>query len=223
MRSLMSAEELLAGMTRRELFLDYQATFDLRTMQARGAEALIRWDHPQRGVLRPGQFLPLIASGLGSALVKEGVTAFVLDRAITQCGDWRRAGLDIPVSVNVAPCSLTDDSVARAIEKLLARENVPADRVTVEVTEQIGHLDGMTARSALDDIGSLGVRLSLDDFGTGDASLQRLQTLVFDEIKIDQCFAAGVCRKPVDRHIIEFTVGLASKLGMSVVAEGIES
>jgi len=219
----MSAEELLTGLARRELFLDYQATFDLETMQARGAEALLRWDHPERGVLRPGQFLTVMASGLGSALVREGITRFVLDRAITQCATWRQAGLDIPVSVNVAPCSLIDDSVPTAIEQLLHREQVPAHRLTIEVTEQVGQLDARAARDALDGIASLDVRLSLDDFGTGDASLRRLQTLLFDEIKIDQSFVAGVCRRPVDRHIIEFTVGLATKLGMSVVAEGVET
>src|SRR4051794_37219327 len=223
MRSLTSAEELLAGLSRRELFLDYQATFDLETMQARGAEALLRWAHPERGVLLPGQFLSVMAGGLGSALVSERITRFVLDRAITQCAEWRRAGLDIPVSVNVAPCSLHDNSVPRAIEQLLQREQVPAHRLTIEVTEQIGQLDGRATREALEGIASLDVRLSLDDFGTGDASLRRIQTLLFDEIKIDQSFVAGVCRRPVDRHIIEFTVGLADKIGMSVVAEGVES
>jgi EAL domain-containing protein (putative c-di-GMP-specific phosphodiesterase class I) len=222
MRSPTSAEELLTGLARRELVLDYQATFDLETMQPRGAEALLRWDHPERGVLRPGEFLSVMASGLGSALVRDGITRFVLDRAITQCAEWRRAGLDIPVSVNVAPCSLNDDSVPRAIEQLLQREQVPAHRLTIEVTEQVGKLDGRPAREALDGIAGLDVRLSLDDFGTGDASLQRLQTLLFDEIKIDQSFVAGVCRRPVDRHIVEFTVGLATELGMSGVAEGVE-
>ena len=223
MHSLTSAEELLAGIRRGELFLDYQATFELGSLRARGAEALIRWDHPQRGVLRPGQFLPLMAGGLGSALVKRAVTELALDRAITQCGEWRRAGLDIPVSVNVAPCSLTDSTVPAAIDALLRRENVPPDRLTVEVTEQVGQIDTFAARAALDEIASLDVRLSLDDFGTGDASLQRLRTLLFHEIKIDQSFVAGVCTQPVDRHIIAFTIRLATELGMEVVAEGVET
>src|SRR3954469_19413275 len=115
-------------------------------MQARGAEALIRWQHPQRGLLGPPRFLPLMTNALGSAMVKAEVTRFALDRAITQCGQWRRAGLDIPVSVNVAPCALTDSSVPDAIDELLHREGVPAQCLTVEVTEQIGQIDTLRAR-----------------------------------------------------------------------------
>ena len=223
MQSLTSAEELLRAIDRGQLFLDYQATVELGSMQPRGAEALIRWRHPLRGVLSPGQFLPLIGSGLGSAMVKMAVTRFVLDDAISQCAEWRRHGLDIPVSVNVAPCTLTDCSVPDTIAQLLHRERVPADRLTVEVTEQAGQLDTPGARLALDAIAHLGVRLSLDDFGTGHASLQRLHSRMFDEIKIDRSFVAGVCTDLVDRHIIEFTVELARRLDMQVVAEGVET
>jgi EAL domain-containing protein (putative c-di-GMP-specific phosphodiesterase class I) len=223
MQSLTSAEELLRAIDRGQLFLDYQATVEVDSMQPRGAEALIRWRHPSRGVLSPGQFLPLMASGLGSAMVKEAVTRFVLDVAITQCAEWRRVGLDIPVSVNVAPCSLTDSSVPDAIEELLFRERVPADRLTIEVTELEGQLDTTAAVVALDDIARLGVRLSLDDFGTGHASLQRLHARTFDEIKIDRTFVSGVCSHVVDRRIVEFTVELARHLDMEVVAEGVET
>jgi EAL domain-containing protein (putative c-di-GMP-specific phosphodiesterase class I) len=223
MQSLTSAEELLRAIERGQLFLVYQATVDVGSMQPRGAEALIRWRHPSRGVLSPGQFLPLLSSGLGSAMVKTAVTRYVLDDAISQCAEWRRQGLDIPVSVNVAPCSLTDGSVPQSIEELLLRERVPADRLTVEVTEQAGQLDTEAERVALDEIARLGVRLSLDDFGTGHASLQRLHTRTFDEIKIDRLFVAGVCTDLVDRHIIEFTVELARRLDMDVVAEGVET
>jgi EAL domain-containing protein (putative c-di-GMP-specific phosphodiesterase class I) len=223
MQSLTSAEELLKAIDRGQLFLDYQATVELESMQPRGAEALIRWRHPSRGVLSPGQFLPLMASGLGSAMVKVAVTRFVLDDAISQCAEWRRAGLDIPVSVNVAPCSLTDSSVPDAIEELLHREHVPADRLTIEVTELVGQLDTTEAVGALDDLARLGVRLSLDDFGTGHASLQRLHTRTFDEIKIDRTFVTGVCTHTVDRRIVEFTVELARHLDMEVVAEGVET
>ena len=223
MQSLTSAEELLKAVERGQLFLDYQATVEVDSMKPRGAEALVRWRHPTRGVLAPAEFLPLMTCGLGSALVKAAVTRFVLDDAISQCAEWRRLGLDIPVSVNVAPCSLTDSSVPEAIEELLSREHVPADRLTIEVTELPGHLDATAAVVALDEIARLGVRLSLDDFGTGYASLQRLHTRAFDEIKIDQSFVSGVCTDIVDRHIIEFTVALARDLDMEVVAEGVET
>jgi EAL domain-containing protein (putative c-di-GMP-specific phosphodiesterase class I) len=183
----------------------------------------MRWAHPGRGLLLPGEFLPLMAGGLGSAMVRTTVTRFSLVEAIGQAGVWRSDGYDIPVSVNVAPSALMDDWVPDCIADLLARERLPANRLTIEVTEQLGKFDLPALGKAFRALSALGVRLSLDDFGTGDATLSRLQVVPFDEIKIDRRFVANVCTRPTDRSIVEFTARLADSLGMTVVAEGVET
>lgn len=215
---LATACELLEAIDLGQLRLEYQPIYELRELRPVGVEALVRWQHPERGRLRPAAFLPEdLTGGIAGAL-----TLFVLDEAIRQAATWRRAGLDIGMSVNVAPTRLADDSVVEQICDVLERDQFPAHRLTVELTEQPG-FSGPMLRPALTELSRLGVRLSLDDFGLGDASLGRLQQLHFDEIKIDRSFVRDVAIEPTDRKIVAFTSDLAHSLGMQVVAEGVES
>ena len=223
MSVLLSAAELLGGFDRNELTLHYQLIVDSSTRQPQGVEALMRWEHPDKGLLPPAAFLPLMAGGLSSAMVATAVTQFSLEEAISQAAAWRTDGYDIPISVNIAPCALVGDWVPDCIAELLSRYELPADRLTIEVTEQHSRVDSSELSNAFRALSEMGVRLSLDDFGTGDATLARLQSAPFDEIKIDQSFVANVCIRPTDHRIVEFAARLADSLGMTIVAEGVES
>jgi EAL domain-containing protein (putative c-di-GMP-specific phosphodiesterase class I) len=217
--SLQMAMDLLEGLEQDALFLAYQPVYEVRTGRPRGVEALLRWRHESRGVLLPGAFLPPdLGTGIGAA-----ITDFVLQEAIAQCSVWRHSGLDITVAVNVWPAGLTDDVVPETVADLLRRYDVPADHLTIEVTEQACNIDPGAVRETFTALARIGVRLSLDDFGLGDSSLSRLQQLHFDELKIDRSFVKNALTEPTDRNIIEFSTQLAHSLGIQVVAEGVES
>lgn len=217
--SLASLVELLRGVEQRELFLDYQAVVDVETGMIRGAEALIRWEHPERGLLAPAEFLGLaMRGGLG-----ERITEFVLDEAVAQVAEWRLLGRDIPVSVNVSAAAFAGSDLPSAVESVLKRYDVPPGHLTVEITEHACSFENGDLRDTFTALARMGVRLSLDDFGMGESSLSRLQQLQFDEVKIDRSFVANVCSEPTDRSIVTFITTLAHSLGMRVVAEGVET
>lgn len=217
--SLMSLVELLHGLEQRELFVDYQAVFDTRSRAVCGAEALIRWNHPQRGVLAPAEFLAMaMRGGLGGL-----ITDLVLEEAVAQCAEWRVRGLDVPVSVNVSAAAFAGSDLPGTVDVVLHKYDVPANRLTVEITEHACTFENTELRDTFTALARMGVRLSLDDFGMGESSLSRLQQLQFDEVKIDRSFVSNVCGEPTDRNIVVFTSRLAHSLGMKVVAEGVET
>lgn len=217
--TLHSAFELLGAVEARQVRLHFQAITDLDSDVVSGFEALVRWQHPSRGLLGPGEFLPTdMNGGLGWAL-----TNFVLDEAIRRCAEWQRGGLAAGVSVNVAPGRLADEVLPGQVAEILERHRVAPHWLTVEVTETRCSVDPAGIRDALIALARMGVRISLDDFGTGDSTLARLQDLHFDEIKIDRRFVAEAASSPTDRNIVAFTTGLAHSLGMKVVAEGVET
>jgi EAL domain-containing protein (putative c-di-GMP-specific phosphodiesterase class I) len=211
--------ELLHGVEQRELFVDYQAVFDLRTRSVCGAEALIRWKHPQRGILPPSEFLAMaMRGGLGGL-----ITDLVLEEAVAQCAEWRMRGFDVPVSVNVSAAAFAGSDLPGTVDLVLHKFDVPANRLTVEITEHACNTENTELRDTFTALARMGVRLSLDDFGMGESSLSRLQHLQFDEVKIDRSFVSNVCNEPTDRNIVVFTSRLAHSLGMKVVAEGVET
>lgn len=217
--SLGSVVGLLHAVEQRELFVEYQAVYEVGTGVVRGAEALVRWNHPQRGIVPPGDFLGLAGHGG----VGRRITEFVLETAVTQCARWRREGRDIPVSVNVSAAAFAGRDLPIAVDRVLSRCHVPPDRLTVEITEHACAIENIELRDTFTTLARMGVRLSLDDFGMGESSLSRLQQLHFDEVKIDRSFVAHVCAQPTDRNIVLFTTRLAHSLGMKVVAEGVET
>ena len=217
--SLASLVELLHGVEQRELFVDYQAVFDIGTGAVSGAEALIRWDHPERGILPPSEFLAMaMRGGLGGL-----ITDVVLEEAVAQCAEWRLGGHDIPISVNVSAAAFAGSDLPGTVDKVLHTYGVPPNRLTVEITEHACAFENTELRDTFTALARMGVRLSLDDFGMGQSSLSRLQQLHFDEVKIDRSFVANVCSEPTDRNIVLFTTRLAHSLGMKVVAEGVET
>jgi EAL domain-containing protein (putative c-di-GMP-specific phosphodiesterase class I) len=215
---LASAVEILIAIDEDQLVLHYQGIFDARSMQLCGAEALVRWRHPELGLVLPARFLPHdMSGGIGWAL-----TNFVVESAVRQCAQWRRRGRDVEVSVNIAPGRLSDDVLPRQIAELLERYEVPPRLLTVEITEHRCRIDPEGIKRALLALRRLGVRLSLDDFGIGDSSLERLRQLHFDEIKIDRTFISSCATESTDRHIVASMTSLAHDLGSRVVAEGVE-
>lgn len=215
--SLSVAMDLVAGLEHGELYLDYQPILDLTTGCVESTEALIRWRHPTRGVLAPAAFLPQAQrSRLGPM-----ITTFVLHTVVEQWFRWRDEGLRMRIAINVPPVELADQKLACELESLLTSGFDPACLV-VEVTER--RIDDVRVIApTLERLRALGVRLSIDDFGTGESTLLRLQELEFDEIKIDRAFTAGVSTSRAGRHIVRFVTELSHELGMTVVAEGIET
>lgn len=210
--------ELLRAVEQGELRLHYQPVIDLQSRDVDTVEALVRWQHPALGLLGPDFFLDLAENvWLGRAL-----TAWVLRRATTDCAEWRAGGRPAGVSVNVAPDLLKEDWLVNEVTNCLERSGLPPAALTVEVTEHRWPADPAPCYDALAALSETGIRLSLDDFGTGDSSLSRLRHAQFNEVKIDRSFVVEAKDRGRDRDILRFTCGLAQALGMRAVAEGVE-
>jgi diguanylate cyclase (GGDEF)-like protein len=213
----------LAGEVRRalaqdEFALHYQPVADLDTGELVGVEALVRWRHPDRGLLAPGAFLPAIEH---TEVMRE-VSHRVLAMAINQAGAWFRTDRAWRVAVNLSATDLLDRALVDDVSALLRRYGTPARRMTLEVTESILMTDPARAMEVLAELRGLGVHLALDDFGTGWSSLTHLQRMPVDEIKIDRSFVAAMATDAGSAAIVSSTVDLAHALGLRVVAEGIE-
>ncbi|WP_275935576.1 putative bifunctional diguanylate cyclase/phosphodiesterase [Streptomyces avicenniae] len=183
-----------------------------------GLEALIRWEHPDRGRVPPDEFITMAeTSGLMPRL-----TEYVLETALRQVAEWRAHGLTVPVAVNVSPRDVYTPGFAGAVAARLARHGVPAGSLQLEITEHVMLEDPQHAADTLAGLTGHGVRMSLDDFGTGYSSLVHLRRLPVSELKIDRSFVARLVVDPEDAEIVRCTVELAHSLGLVVVAEGVE-
>ena len=202
-----------------ELVLHYQPKVSLPGGELTGVEALVRWQHPVRGLLAPDEFVPL-AERTGAIA---DLTRWVVDRALAQCRAWRDRGIDLPVAVNLAAANVVDVTLPDAIGALLERHGVPADRLECEISEHTAMADPVRATAVLAGLRELGVGLSLDDFGTGHSSLSYLKQLPLDEVKIDRSFVAAMADDENDAVIVRSTIDLARNLGLRVVAEGVET
>ncbi len=216
---LVLVADLRDAVTRDELVVHYQPKADLGTGEIHGVEALVRWQHPTRGLLQPGEFLPIADE---TALMGP-LTLRVLKRSLRQLAAWRNAGIDLHVAVNVAAHNLLDLRFPEAVTEALRRFDVPPDRLQLEITEDIVMNDSEGVLDVLARLGELGVRSSLDDFGTGQSSFSRLKRLPVEEIKIDKSFVIGMSRDRTDRAIVRSTIELARSLELRVVAEGVEN
>lgn len=200
-----------------ELVLHYQPKIDLKTQKVSGVEALVRWRHPQRGLLMPASFMAEVES---TELIGP-VTNWVLNEALHQHQIWRQQGLDLTIAVNVSARSLGPRSVlTETIRELTKIWQTPRDRLILELTE--GALIGASAPEVLGRLHGMGEVLSIDDFGTGYSSLAYLQRLPVDEFKIDRSFVSSLSTAGDDAVIVRSTIDLAHSLGLTVVAEGVE-
>jgi diguanylate cyclase (GGDEF)-like protein/PAS domain S-box-containing protein len=218
-RRLALENALRAALTRRELALHYQPQFDVDTGRISGVEALLRWHHPERGLVLPSAFIPIAEdSGL---IVPLG--QWVLHEACASCQAWREAGLpSLGIHVNVSTAQFKCADVARAVSEVLVETGLPASNLGLEVTESLLASDIPATALALKSLRRPGVQLSLDDFGTGYASLNYLAQFPFDEFKIDKSFVRGLLTEPKDAAIVRAIIGMGHALGMRVVAEGVE-
>jgi diguanylate cyclase (GGDEF)-like protein len=212
------AGEMRHALANDELTLHYQPVADLATGKLLGVEALVRWRHPERGLLAPGAFLPAIEH---TELMRE-LSRRVLAMAICQAGAWFRLERPWRVAANLSATDLLDRSLVDDVSALLRRYGTPAGRVTLEVTESVLMTDPARAMQVLGELRGLGVHLALDDFGTGWSSLTHLQRMPVHEIKIDRSFVAAMATEANSAAIVSSTVDLAHALGLRVVAEGIE-
>jgi EAL domain-containing protein (putative c-di-GMP-specific phosphodiesterase class I) len=212
----LNAREALA---RHELVLVYQPQFDLRDGRMIGVEALVRWQHPSRGLLFPDGFLPFFEQ---AGLMAE-LTLRVLELGAAQVGEWRRAGTNLQLSINLAPSALLRPDLVDSITDTLIGQGLSPPDLTIEITENAMMLDIDRSRRALGELRALGVKLSLDDYGTGYCSLTYLRDLPLDEVKIDRSFVMNLVPGSRDAAIVASTVDLALSLGLRTVAEGVEN
>jgi diguanylate cyclase (GGDEF)-like protein len=210
---------LRRALERDELVLHYQPKADLRSGEIRSVEALVRWQHPDQGLLGPGEFIPLAErTGLIHPL-----THWVLDAALDQAAQWQRAGLPLSVAVNISTRCLLDPAFPDQVTGQLATWQIPPDRLVLEITESAVMADPTRALEVLGRLHSLGVGLAVDDFGTGYSSMAYLKELPVDELKIDRSFVSQMATSPSDAVIVRSTIDLGHNLGLHVVAEGVET
>jgi EAL domain-containing protein (putative c-di-GMP-specific phosphodiesterase class I) len=217
---LLLLEELKAAIRQHQLILHYQPQLDLRTGEIVAVESLLRWAHPQRGLVPPLDFLPLAEE---AGLMGE-ITALVLAAALTQCAIWHSAGRPLTVAVNISTTDLLDGQFVDLVSDLLNRHRVPPAAVVLEITETIVISDFGRSEDVIRQLRELGLVVSIDDFGAGFTSLAYLSSLAVNELKLDRTFISGLTMGDVGRgrDLVRATIDLGHALGLRVVAEGIE-
>jgi diguanylate cyclase (GGDEF)-like protein len=213
------AAELREAITNQGLEVHFQPFVDLSTGAVRGAEALVRWKHPTRGMLPPDEFIP-IAEHTG--LIRP-LTMFVLVAALRRRRAWADEGHDLSISVNVSMRDLVDANLPQKVSEILALAGTPAEDLTLEITESQLMSDPERCSGVLRELHELGVKIAIDDFGTGFSSLVSLRSLPVDQIKVDKSFVLHMATNDNDDAIVRSTVDLGRSLGLRVVAEGVEN
>jgi EAL domain-containing protein (putative c-di-GMP-specific phosphodiesterase class I) len=211
--------ELRQGIERGELVVHYQPKVSTTTGRVVSVEALVRWDHPTRGLLMPARFIPA-AENTGLILP---LTQQVVDSALGAVGTWRAEGLAVRVAVNVTARHIANLDLPNQIDAALTAHGLPGDVLILEVTESCLMSDPSRTKTVLNRLHAMGVGLSIDDFGTGYSSFAHLRDLAVDEIKIDRSFVAGSANSAANAAIVKSAIDLGHNLGLQVVAEGVES
>ena len=211
--------DMRRAIDREQLRLHYQPKVNLRTGQVVGVEALLRWEHPERGMLRPGEFLPAIEQ---TGLI-DPLTEWVLAQALADSAAWSAAGEVWTVAVNVSARNLDSAGFPEVVATALRDSGVHPSHLQIEVTETAMSIDQDTAKSSLETLALRGVGVALDDFGVGYASLAHLRTLALSEVKVDRAFVRGIEDSDSDREVVRSLVQLAHGLGLHVTAEGVEN
>lgn len=206
---------LRASLGRQEMRLHYQPLMNINTEEKIGYEALIRWEHPQRGTIMPDEFIS-VAEETGM-IIQLG--EWIIRKAIEDAASWED---ELAVAVNLSPAQMRSPSLVSTIVNALARTGLSPNRLELEITESVLLQDSQDNIRLLHQLRDLGIRISLDDFGTGYSSLNYLRSFPFDKIKIDRCFVSDIDTREDCRAIIRSVIGLAKNLGMTTTAEGVE-
>ena len=211
--------ELRGAIENEDLRLHYQPKVDMLTGDIHTVEALLRWNHPVHGEVSPGWFMPMAEQ---TDLMRE-VTDFVLRTALAQCSQWRKSGIEIGVAVNASARNLHDFRFPHRIRNFLSEVDLDPSCLELEITENTIMEDPRRSAAVLEELRALGVSVSIDDFGTGYSSLASLRTLTIDSIKIDRSFVLGLADSDADLTIVRSVVELGRNLGLTTVAEGVET
>jgi diguanylate cyclase (GGDEF)-like protein/PAS domain S-box-containing protein len=211
--------ELRRAIEEHELVLHYQPKAALESGAVRSVEALLRWNHPTRGLVGPDEFIPLAQQ---TGLIKP-LTLYVLEEALGQCQAWQREGMRLGMAVNLSVRNLLDAEFPEQVRRLLDKHGVDPGLLELEITESVVLSDPVRTKRVLDKLSAMGVTLSIDDFGTGYSSLAYLSQLPVNEIKIDRSFVMNMAECDNDAVIVRSTIDLGRNLGLQVVAEGVET
>jgi diguanylate cyclase (GGDEF)-like protein/PAS domain S-box-containing protein len=211
--------ELRRALDQRELILHYQPKALLSDGEIRSVEALIRWHHPDRGLVAPDEFIPIAHQ---TGLIKP-LTLYVIDEALRQCRAWQDEGVRLAIAVNLSPRSLVDPDFPAQVAGLLERWSIEPTLLEFEITESSMLADPARTKQILEQLAEMKIRLSIDDFGTGYSSLAYLKRLPVSEIKIDRSFVMNMDNDEDDAIIVRSTIDLGRNLGLDVVAEGVET
>ncbi|MGB4075786.1 putative bifunctional diguanylate cyclase/phosphodiesterase [Pseudomonas sp.] len=217
-RQVRLIRDLRHAPSKAELLLHYQPKLDIAGGQVRQAEALLRWQHPELGMVSPGEFIPL-AERTGSIQL---LTAWVIEEVLRQLREWAGRGLRVQVSLNISTEDLIDPQLPVRVGKLLTEYQVPPEQLIFEITESGVMLNPEVALQVLHDLRAHGISLSVDDFGTGYSSLTQLKRMPVQELKIDQSFIRDLDDASEDSVIVRSTIEMSHSLGLKVVAEGVE-
>ncbi|MCJ7555579.1 MAG: EAL domain-containing protein [Gammaproteobacteria bacterium] len=218
LRQLRIVNDLRSAIHKDEFHVCYQPKVTLASGLVCGVEALVRWAHPEYGNLSPDEFVPA-AEEAGTI---QHLTRFVLGRAIEDCHKWQDAGHELQVSVNISACDLLDEYLPYFVSQLLKEHQLPAHRLTLEVTESTVMRKLEKAIFVLECLRDIGVRIAMDDFGTGQSSLAQLKNIPLQELKIDKSFIMTLCTDTQNQAIVRTTLQLAKNMNLEVVAEGVE-
>ena len=209
--------DLRKGIDKNELVLHYQPKIDLQTGKTTGVEALVRWQHPQHGLIFPDRFIPFAErTGLINPL-----TTWVLANALHQASIWHKNGLFLDLAINLSVRNLQNPNLNTEILNLVNSSGFPLENLTIEITESAIMVDPIRARDVLTNLHDAGIRFSLDDFGTGQSSLTYLKDLPISKMKIDKSFVINF-KEPLNAAIVHSAIELGHNLGLSVTAEGVE-
>jgi diguanylate cyclase (GGDEF)-like protein len=211
--------ELRRALERRDqLVLHYQPKVSLNPTHLVGVEALVRWHHPAKGIVPPAEFIPIAES---TGLINR-LTAYVLEQAVCQARQWLSAGLSVPIAVNLSPRCLLDVDLVELVRGLLDEHRLPAELLRLEMTETAVMTNPALAMSTLTGLHEMGIRLSIDDYGTGYSSMAYLNRLPVDELKVDRSFVLNMLDNDNDAVLVRSAIDLGHNLGLTVVAEGVE-
>lgn len=211
--------ELRKALHDNQMFLDYQPKVSLKVKGMVGVEALLRWNHPEKGIINPDDFIPLAEQ---AGLIKT-LTTLVLDKALEQCAIWKQAGLHIPVAVNLSIKNLHDLNFPKEVRKMLEKWEIDPHLLVLEITESCIIVDQERVTRVVNELKSIGAKLSIDDFGTGYSSISYLKRFPAREIKIDKSFIIDMISNEENAIIVKSTIDMVHNIGCKVVAEGVEN
>jgi len=219
MERLTLENDLRRALEHEELLIHYQPQIDLKTRRVIAVEALLRWQHPELGLISPAKFIP-VAEETGLIIP---IGEWVLHMACVQVRAWQEAGMAVPVTVNLSGRQFVDGSLASTIVRTIDEIDLPPSLLELEITEGVVMHNPQTATQTLEQVNDYGVRIAIDDFGTGYSSLSNLKSYPIDTIKIDRSFIRDITTDPDDASIVQAIIAMAHSMGLQVVAEGVET